>query len=400
MSEIDKINGKNYNLQNNNEAKEVKKDIKLEDISVLYTTRQKEENRTDFANTFSPVAIMNSETGAKFIQGLKDNKSDLQTKLGLTDEQYDVLACVALGLASQETGMGEEDGYVGENTGLGGFFRNIGKWFSVTLGGDSSASSGLTQMKINDFMNGDKLTEEQKQILKDYGVETWAKNLNNLFQNPDLAAVSTMVVLSSIYDKYDDYMNVLKSEHINIGNSIAESPEQLTAIKEKGDKILDDVLNVYQNAPDDQKIKIRETFKQWFLSVNGSKIGDRVDKDYNEELQLNKLNELLTNNNADFTLDQESLHFIRYALTAEGEEMSVPEYLAYGWNKGTGQTGMQLDRMLAEKIGTILYNPEDFDYDQFTTNVAMLAQKYAQQSVSDYDLELMDEAFKELYGDN
>ena len=399
MSEIDKINGKQYELQGNGLNRETKKDIKLEDISVLYSTRQTEEKRSDFKSTFSPVAIMNSEQGSKFIQGLKDNKEDLQAKLGLSDEQYDVLACVALGLASQETGMGEEDGYVGENSGLHGFFRNIGKWFSVTFSGDGSASSGLTQMKINDFMNGDKLTDEQKQILKDYGIETWAKNLNNLFQNPDMSAVATMVVLSSIYDKYDDYKNVLKTEHENIGNAIAESPEQLTAIKDKGNELIDNILNTYKNAPDDQKIEIRSTFKQWLLSVNGSKINDRGDRDFNEEFQLNKLNDLLKNNNADYTLSEDSLHFIRYALTSEGEEMSVPEYLAYGWNKGTGQTGMQLDRMLAEKIGTILYNPEDFDYDQFTTNVAMLAQKYAQQSVSEYDLELMDEAFREIYGD-
>ena len=60
--------------------------------------------------------------------------------------------------------------------------------------------------------------------------------------------------------------------------------------------------------------------------------------------------------------------------------MNMTEYCAYAWNKGTGTTGMQLDRLLADKIGTILSNPEDFDYDQFTVNVASLAEKYASQS--------------------
>jgi hypothetical protein len=130
------------------------------------------------------------------------------------------------------------------------------------------------------------------------------------------------------------------------------------------------------------------------LAKNGSKEGDKgVDDDYNEEIQLNKLNEILKNNNADFTLEQESLHFIRYALTADDKAMNVTEYCAYGWNKGTGTTGMQLDRMLAEKIGTILYNPEDFDYDQFTTNVATLSKKYAEQSVYTNGIDALNNAF-------
>ena len=151
---------------------------------------------------------------------------------------------------------------------------------------------------------------------------------------------------------------------------------------------------MYKGASDSQKIEIRETFKQWLLSTNGSKIGDKgVDDEYNEEVQLNKLNELLANNSADFKLEEDSLHFIRYALTADGQEMNTAEYCAYGWNKGTGATGMQLDRMLAEKIGTILYNPEDFDYDQFTTNVSMLADKYAEQSIGSNGIETINNSF-------
>ena len=56
---------------------------------------------------------------------------------------------------------------------------------------------------------------------------------------------------------------------------------------------------------------------------------------------------------------------------------------------------MQTDRMLAEKIGTILATPEDFDYDQFTVNVMTLAAKYANQSVSN-GLEAINEALDDL----
>ena len=146
----------------------------------------------------------------------------------------------------------------------------------------------------------------------------------------------------------------------------------------KGNEIISDISNSYTNAPDDKKAEIRTTFKQWLLSKNDSQKGDKVEDLYNEEVQLEKLNKLLGGNP---TLKPEDLDYIRYSLTENGSEMNMTEYCAYAWNKGTGETGMQLDRLLADKIGTILYNPEDFDYDQFTVNVSTLAFMYANQTV-------------------
>ncbi len=386
------IKGSNFN-PNEIKTKYEKDDIDLEDISILYTTEKVEKDRSTFSETFKEVSLNNSEEGEKFLSGLKENKDSLCEELGLTSEQYDSLACIALALASQETGMGEETGYDSENTGIGKFFRGIAKKFDVWRGG-ASASSGLTQMKIYDFLNSDKLTDEQKDILKSHGIEANSVSDDNLYNNPDKAAIATMVVLTSIYENYDNYKDVLKTEHEKIGESIAEDPSKLEEIEARGNELLDNIYEIYKGASDSQKIEIRETFKQWFLSTNGSKVGDKgVDDEYNEEVQLNKLNELLADNSADFKLEEDSLHFIRYALTADGQEMNTAEYCAYGWNKGTGETGMQLDRMLAEKIGTILYNPEDFDYDQFTTNVAMLADKYAEQSVGSDGIETINDSF-------
>ena len=389
------INDYSINRYNSSEIKTEyeKDDIDLEDISILYTTEKVEKDRSTFSETFKEVSLNNSEEGEKFLSGLKENKDSLCEELGLTSEQYDSLACIALALASQETGMGEETGYDSENTGIGKFFRGIAKKFDVWRGG-ASASSGLTQMKIYDFLNSDKLTDEQKDILKSHGIEANSVSDDNLYNNPDKAAIATMVVLTSIYENYDNYKDVLKTEHEKIGESIAEDPSKLEEIEARGNELLDNIYEIYKGASDSQKIEIRETFKQWFLSTNGSKVGDKgVDDEYNEEVQLNKLNELLADNSADFKLEEDSLHFIRYALTAEGQEMNVAEYCAYGWNKGTGETGMQLDRMLAEKIGTILYNPEDFDYDQFTTNVSMLADKYAEQSIGSDGIEAINDSF-------
>ncbi|MBQ8886174.1 MAG: hypothetical protein IJY61_00545 [Candidatus Gastranaerophilales bacterium] len=355
-------------------------DIQLENISILYTTEAQEEDRTTFEDTFDKVFASEVEQGQEFLNGLIDNKDSLMKDLGLTDSQYDSLACTALALASQETGMGEEKGYNEENKGIGKLFRGIMKQIDVLRGG-ASASSGLTQMKIYDFLNdSSKLSEEQRNILKDYGITADGIAENNLYENPDKAAIATMVVLKSLTEKYDDYKKVLSTENKNLEDKLGITSEAEKAeVKAAGDDILAKISEAYENnGNDEKKSEIRTAFKEWLLAKNDTKKSDKVDKEYNEEIQLEELNELLGGNPK---LDASDLDIIRYSLTTSGSEMNMTEYCAYAWNKGTGTTGMQLDRLLADKIGTILKSPEDFDYDQFTVNVATLAEKYASQSL-------------------
>lgn len=368
-------------------------EIDLSEISILFTTEKTEDKRTTFEDTYDEKSLSEATQGAEFLQGLIANKDTLMSELGLSDEQYDTLACVALALASQETGMGYEDGYKSENTGVGGFFRKIAKWADVHIFGGSSASSGLTQMKIYDFLNSDTLTDEQKDILKEYGIEAKGVATNNLYSEPDKAAIATMVVLSSIVENYDDYEKVLSDAHAELASSLNDGLTEEERL-EKGNEILADISSVYQNADDETKMEIRSALKQWLLSTNGSTLKDKGDKQYNEEYQLQQLNELLATNGSDVALTQSDLDYIRYALTADGQEMNVTEYCAYAWNKGTGTTGMQLDRLLADKVGIILSNPEDFDYDQFTVNVSTLAEKYAQQSMQNDIMLYMNDNFE------
>ncbi len=374
------------------EDKNVKKDenAQLEDIKSVFTTELQENKRGSFNETFNTVNIgENADKDwqmkhiQRFTQSFLDNKESLMQELGITEEVYDTFACTALALASQETGMGLEEGYAHENKNFFGVIgRFFGKTYQAIFDPSGSVSSGLTQMKINDWVNDkDKLSDELKQVLKNHNVDSGNYYGNNLFDNPDKAAIATIVILKSINDNYDDYKNMLENEHSDIASVIASDPEQLPALEAKGNQLLDDILDIYKNADDKGKIEIRNAFKSWMLAVNGSKIGQRTDNGFNEEENLNKFNEILSKYNPDFeTLSEDSLHYIRYALTAPGKEMTPIEYMAYGWNKGIGKTGMQLDRTLADKIGTILYNPEDFDYDQFTTNVSMLTEKYASQA--------------------
>ena len=347
----------------------------------MYTTDKKEEDRTTFEETFNNVYVNDSGQGQKFLSGLIDNKENLMKELGLTEDQYDSLACTALALASQETGMGQEEGYNEENKGIGKFFRGVLKQIDVLRGG-ASASSGLTQMKIYDFINDPtKLSEEQKNILKEYGITADGVAKNNLYDNPDKAAIATMVVLKSLTEKYDDYKEVLSTENQKLEDKLGITSEaEKEELKAKGNDLLAQISKAYENNGDDKKkSNIRTAFKEWLLAKNDTKKGDKVDKEYNEEIQLEELNKLLGGSPK---LETSDIDLIRYALTSNGSEMNMTEYCAYAWNKGTGETGMQLDRLLADKIGTILANPEDFDYDQFTVNVSTLASKYANQTVN------------------
>lgn len=60
--------------------------------------------------------------------------------------------------------------------------------------------------------------------------------------------------------------------------------------------------------------------------------------------------------------------------------MTPVECFAYAWNKGTGRTGQQLDRLLADKVGLMFSQPDNFDYDRFTANVTTLTGRYAHQA--------------------
>ncbi len=376
------------NKYTNSQIQSKGENINLGDIDTIYTTEKLEEKRTSFDETYDLTSVDSDENGAKFLNGLTENKDSLCNELGITEEQYDALACIALALSSQETGMGHEQGYKSENTGIGGFARMFMKEIHSLFGG-GSASSGMTQMKIYDFLKGDSLTDKEKEIIKSHGISVKGVATDNLYSNPDKAAVATVVVLNSIASNYDDYISTLKNAHAELGANI--SGENDTEYLNQGNKILSDINDIYNNADETKQKAIRKTFKQVLLSTNDSKIGDKgVDNEYNEEYQLSKLNELLC---TEYTIDD--LNKIRYALTDEGQEMSITEYCAYGWNKGTTGTGMQLDRILAEKIGTILATPEDFDYDQFTVNVTTLAEKYANQSISN-GLEAMNEVLDDL----
>ncbi len=390
MSSIN-FSGINNNQNPQYQNKVINNNFDIEDVSILYTTEKDEHERSTFEETFNETSVSSDKDGEEFLKGLSENKESLSKDLGLSDDEYDAFSFISLALASQETGMGNENGYEEENRGLGKLARDFGKFIDVLTGG-KSASSGLTQMKIYDFLKGNQISDEKKALLEKYGIKANSIVSDNLFDNPDKAAVATMVVLTSLAENYGNYKNTLDSNNKEIFQKYSSVFSE-NELFEKGQNVINDISEAYKKAPDEEKVKIRETLKQVMLSQNGSTIGQKgVENDFNEELQIQELNKLLAQYNVEFPA--QNLDYIRFYLSSEGNEMNITEYCAYAWNKGTGETGMQFDRMLTDKIGTILSNPEDFDYDQFTVNVATLADKYAQQSTNENGIDKINSALE------
>ena len=133
----------------------------LEKIKQIFTTELDESQRSTFDFTFNGVELGQNKPDDKiynnaqeYYEGLLKHKDVLVEKLGITSEQYDAFACMALSLASQETGFGYEAGYEKENDGgIDDTARNVVTWFRSLIG-KGSASSGMTQMRLNDFIDG------------------------------------------------------------------------------------------------------------------------------------------------------------------------------------------------------------------------------------------------------
>lgn len=390
----------NGNIQGNN-----KKNIDIEEIEFLFATEMVEDKRTDFDSTFESIEVSSKAVGGGeedneqarlFYQGLNDNKAYLCEKLGISEEKYDSLACVALALASQETGMGDEKGYQSENEGIGKFFRGVAKWVDKNIRGGMSASSGLTQMKIYEYINENGLPEDKKQILLDLGIQVDGITDNNLYSEPDKAAISTMVLLADLNENYDGYTSKLSEYHNEVASEISNDPEELEDAKQNGNEVLNKISTAFKTLPADEQEELRNAFKDVLLAKNDSTASFKEiitgGFDFNEEIQMKKFNKLLRQNGIDVEINSETLDNIRYALTEDGAQMNETEYLAYAWNKGTGETGMQLDRLLAAKVGTILSTEDNFDADQFESNVASLAHMYANQSVDENGIDYLNDA--------
>ena len=376
--------------------------VNIDGIDNLYLTSQTEEERTTFSETFPEenqysTHISSQQASAKrqidaheFWDALCDFREDnpkkgvtsLRDRLELSDDEYDSLACIALGIATQETGMGWENEYKNEQDGLDGLIRKLG----IIGIGEHSASSGMTQIKIYDQIK--ELDTWDKGILSEYGIKTssgvFGKGFDNL-NDPKKSAVATMVVLKNIMDKYNEYQSNMNERHNEIAQEFEQKGLDPNSAQETGFNYMSQIYSHFQSATPDEQMQIKDSMAYLFLSdakyiENPSKQGMK----YTEEYQLEKLNVALGKNG---NIPLEAIDYIRLAMTSEDAQLDATEYCAYAWNKGVGATGMQPDRAIAEKMGIIFSNSEILGKNQYdyAANVVNFATRYANQTTGGQD---------------
>ena len=125
-----------------------------------------DDYNTTIDKTYTPLQIQWTKTGNKeydnnvrtYAQTIVNNKQALQQKFGLTSDEYNHLADLALGLAEQESKFGTSTRYKAKNA--------IPDWSlsaikSVTRGNSGTRSYGLNQIKIKgDNANMQKIYSE------------------------------------------------------------------------------------------------------------------------------------------------------------------------------------------------------------------------------------------------
>ena len=377
-----------------------KDNFEVEKIDTIFTTEKEEFSRKDFEETFDEKDINDkkSEQGKKFHEGLTKNKSSLMKDLGLSDDEYDSLACIAMALASQETGMGLEKGYKAENT--DGNIEKILRDKAIEAGdkissSQPSASSGLTQIKIHDYMENPEI----KETLEKYGIVSENKVRNNLYSEPDKAAVATMVILADIAkNSYSKYENALEEVHQKIRTTLDPNLTDEQCVK-KGENALKILEDVYNKCTIDDSGKFSRTntgqiLTNWLLSVDDSVpdekfCNSKIYKEYGvlycESVNLQILNTVI--GTYGYELKQEDLNYIRYALSTDKYKLNPVECLAYTWHYGEDvafDTSTK-DRMLAEKTSVMFTETGKSCDRRYTGIVEELTDLYGQQAGTDID---------------
>ncbi len=159
-----------------------------------------------------------NEEGTKFANALEANKAALMAELGLTNEQYDNLANLAMGIAEQETHFGASSyTTMSGDTQFQG--RNLLKDAADSLGLIDAAydlgiksgtkSVGMTQLKLGDF-------EHIKGQFAAFGINS----PEDLEDNPENQAIATLIALNNkrVVAESDTWQKRLATNNANISD--------------------------------------------------------------------------------------------------------------------------------------------------------------------------------------
>ena len=133
-------------------------------------------------------------TAQRFAAALENNKAHLMTTLNLTNEEYDNLAILAMGIAEQETHFGQDD-YIdtqGDEHSQDLIYNRAQRKYianSFIWSEDEQAkhSQGITQI------NYSRVTKDQviKKAFRANGINSF----NDLLKSPEKQAIATMIIL-------------------------------------------------------------------------------------------------------------------------------------------------------------------------------------------------------------
>lgn len=198
-----------------------------------------------------------NEEGSRFANSLESNKAALMKILGLTNEQYNNLANIAMGIAEQETHFGATS-YTTRSGEYQIQWRNMMKDGADTLGLIDAAydlgikkgtkSSGMTQVKLGDF-------EHIKKQFEAFGITS-----NEALQdNPEKQAIATIIALNNkrLVAQGETWQKLLADNNAKITDTNEQITENdLIALLYNGNS---KVLNRFKDPND--VVKISDTGK-------------------------------------------------------------------------------------------------------------------------------------------
>lgn len=180
-----------------------------------------DDYNTVIDKSYSPLKLKWAKTGdeeydnnrKQFAQSIVNNKKALQERFGLTSDEYNRLAELALGIAEQETKFGTSTRYDIKSA-IPDSILSFAKL--ITRGNSGTRSRGITQIKV------DADNKEMQKIYKDLKIDT--ENINSA----DKAALATVARLAHIYN------TEVRGRNFKMANGISIDPYQALLYKWNG----------------------------------------------------------------------------------------------------------------------------------------------------------------------
>ncbi len=162
-----------------------------------------------------------AENAQKFLKALEQNKASLIHDLGITSEEYDSLASLAMGIAEQETHFipGGATHYLDTNGKSHGSRRAVAKQVANEVG-YKILSKGVMQLRYSENFNANN--PKTKRLAEKYGIRSADDYANDM----EKSAIATILALSDRLKvvKSSKWQNILQNNNAQV----ADKSKQIT----------------------------------------------------------------------------------------------------------------------------------------------------------------------------